>query len=304
MCWLSYWRGNNLLNNLTRDDTQRPRALQLRQSSSINSARYFKHRCQQPILSGTLLQITIFTMARIRPISFLGGMTYHSTVPYYSQINSPVQRRLGSPHTATLLMHSFNFAEIGRCFSQGLWSEAAAMFIAAGRNLKASGVESLVIGCNVGHKVFKELEDGTGLPVLHIADATAKELVSRGIKRVGLLGTKPVMQDDYIKGPLQHRAGLDDVIVPQPADWDRLNDIVFNELAAGRASDESATWMKRLVKKLQDKGAEAIVWHARISSLSSSPKTLLSLLSIRWSSTPSMLPTGPLQMSTETRNRG
>ncbi|KAK3181797.1 hypothetical protein K4F52_006864 [Lecanicillium sp. MT-2017a] len=198
-------------------------------------------------------------MARIRPIGFLGGMTYHSTIPYYNQINSHVQRHLGSPSTATLLMHSFNFAEIGQCFSQGLWAEAAEAFIAAGRNLKASGAESLVIGCNVGHKVAGELEAGAGLPVLHIADATAKELVARGIKRIGLLGTKPVMQDDYIKGPLQNRAGLDEVIVPQPPDWDRLNEIVFTELAAGPASSESALWMKGLVRELQEKGAEAIV---------------------------------------------
>ena len=198
-------------------------------------------------------------MTRIRPVGFLGGMTYHSTIPYYNQINGHVQRNLGSPHTAAILMHSFNFAEIGKCFSQGLWSEAAAIFVAAGRNLKMSGAEGLVIGCNVGHKVAGELEAGTGLPILHIADATAKELVSCGVKRVGLLGTKPVMQDDYIKIPLQEKAGLDEVIVPQPPDWDRLNQIVFAEFAAGPISSESASWMKSLVKELQEKGAEAIV---------------------------------------------
>lgn len=198
-------------------------------------------------------------MNRIRTVGFLGGMSYHSTIPYYSQINHHVQARLGSPHTASLILHSFNYAQVSKLFATENWSGIASTFINAGRNMKTSGAESLVIGCNIGHKVAAELESGVGLPVLHIADATAATLRKRGIKKAGLLGTKPVMKEDYIKSRLQSVAALDNILVPGPPDWDRLNEIVFSELAAGPASDATVEWMNALVRDLQAQGAEAIV---------------------------------------------
>lgn len=198
-------------------------------------------------------------MTRIRTIGFLGGMSYHSTIPYYQKINHHIQRQLGAPHTASLLLRSFNYAEISGLFSREDWGGVSSTFIAAGTDMKSSGAEGLVIGCNIGHKVAAEVEAGVRLPVLHIADATGAALQRRKLTKVGLLGTKPVMKEGYIKDRLQSAARLSDILVPSPGDWDRLNDVVFTELAAGPASQKTAQWMHELVHKLQSNGAEAIV---------------------------------------------
>lgn len=186
-------------------------------------------------------------------------MSYHSTIPYYNKINHHIQHRLGSPYTASLILRSFNYAEISKLFSNEQWGDIASTFIAAGRDMKSSGAESLVIGCNIGHKVAAELESGVGLPVLHIADATASGLRKRKITTVGLLGTKPVMKENYIKERLQSAASLSGIVVPSSEEWERLNDIVFTELAAGPASAETTEWMNSVVNALQANGAEAIV---------------------------------------------
>ncbi|KAJ3498418.1 hypothetical protein NLG97_g1141 [Lecanicillium saksenae] len=198
-------------------------------------------------------------MSKIRTVGFLGGMSYHSTLPYYNKINNHVQLRLGAPHTASLILRSFNYAGIIKLFSEEKWADIASTFILAGRDMKTSGAESLVIGCNIGHKVATELESGVGLPVLHIADATGAALRKQNITKVGLLGTKPVMKEGYIKDRLQSAARLSEIVVPSPEEWDRLNKIVFTELAAGPASAETTAWMNTVVEALQAQGAEAIV---------------------------------------------
>ncbi|KAJ6785217.1 hypothetical protein PWT90_02951 [Aphanocladium album] len=198
-------------------------------------------------------------MSKIRTVGFLGGMSYHSTIPYYDKINNHVQLRLGTPYTASLILRSFNYAGISSLFSNEKWDDIASMFISAGRDMKTSGAESLVIGCNIGHKVATELESSVGLPVLHIADAMGATLERQNITKVGLLGTKPVMKENYIKDRLQSAAGLSEIVVPSPEDWDRLNNIVFTELAAGPASAETTAWMNSVVEALQAKGAEAVV---------------------------------------------
>lgn len=195
----------------------------------------------------------------LRTIGFLGGMTYHSTIPYYTKINQHVQRTLGGSNWASIIMHSFSWQEANRLMSMRDWDAVSAKFIEAGKNMKLSGAEGLVIGCNIGHKVADAIEKEIGLPLLHIADATAKVTKERGLKKIGLLGTRPVMEEGFIKDRLKHRGGLGEVMVPEADEWDRLDSIVFDELGAGAASEESRAWMISLVKRFQANGAEAIV---------------------------------------------
>ncbi|KAF7562474.1 hypothetical protein G7046_g1663 [Stylonectria norvegica] len=174
----------------------------------------------------------------MKTIGLLGGMSYHSTILYYRHINVHIQRRLGPPNAASLILHSFNFASIAPLFTSNAWPSLASTFIAAGTALKRSGADGLAIGCNIGHRVAPELATGTGLPVLHIADAVARVVAKGGVRRVGLLATKAVMEDSFIKGPLVKGAGIKEVFGAGP---------------------ERSRWMNGLVEKLISRGAEGIV---------------------------------------------
>lgn len=195
----------------------------------------------------------------MRTIGFLGGMSYHSTILYYSQINAHVQRRLGSPHAASLILRSFNFGDVAPLFTSNDWPAITSKFISAARDMKAAGAQGLAIGCNIGHRVAAEVEAGAGLPVVHIADGTARAVREHRLKRVGLLATKAAMEEGFIKGPLMQRGGLDDILVPERSDRDKMDHVIFQELSGGNPSHETKQWMNRLVHKLIDRGAEGLV---------------------------------------------
>ncbi|KAJ6442499.1 glycoside hydrolase family 18 protein [Purpureocillium lavendulum] len=195
----------------------------------------------------------------MRTIGLIGGMSYHSTALYYQHINAHVQRKLGSPNSASLILHSFNYAEINPLFTSRRWTDLAARFVQAGTQLRDHGAEALVLGANVAHRVAPEVETAVGLPVLHIADATARGLSAAGIKTVGLLGTRPVMEQSFIKDRLARRAGLDAVLVPDERDWDTMNALIFGDLAAGHVTDKTRRWMGSLAHGLRNRGAEAVV---------------------------------------------
>ncbi|KAF7541566.1 hypothetical protein G7Z17_g11920 [Cylindrodendrum hubeiense] len=195
----------------------------------------------------------------MRTIGFLGGMSYHSTILYYSQINAHVQRRLGSPHAASLILRSFNFADVAPLFTSNDWPAITSKFIAAAKDMKAAGADGLAIGCNIGHRIAAEVEAGAGLPVVHIADGTARAVREHGLKRVGLLATKAAMEEDFIKGRLMASGGLQDILVPESQDRDKMDGVIFDELSGGNPSEDTKQWMDRLVRELIDRGAEGLV---------------------------------------------
>lgn len=125
--------------------------------------------------------------------------------------------------------------------------------------MKASGAEGLLIGCNIGHKVADEIEAAIGLPVLHIADATGKRLKRDGIRKSGLIGTKPVMEQDFIQARLKEKGELHELIVPHKSHWDAMNALVFGELAAGIVTDETRKCMTSHIEDLKSRGAESII---------------------------------------------
>lgn len=134
----------------------------------------------------------------MRTLALLGGMTYNATSIYYNTINRLVQRKLGGAHSANLLLQSFDHAVMGAHFTRGEWGAAASHFTKAARNLKAAGAEGLMICCNIGHKVADQVERESGLEVLHIVDVTGERIRETGVRKVALLGTRPVMEDDFV----------------------------------------------------------------------------------------------------------
>jgi aspartate racemase len=210
----------------------------------------------------------------MRTLGMLGGMSYHSTILYYRIINAHVQRKLGSPCSASIILHSFNYSEINPLFTNQRWSDVTAKFTTAARHLKKSSAEALVIGCNIGHKVAEEVESAAGLPVLHIADAAARHLKRNGIETAGLLGTRPVMEQGFIQDRLREQGGLKSVTVPDRSNWDALNALVFGELAAGQVTSQTRTQMQSLVDDLQTRGAETVVLACTEFQFTVSPEEL------------------------------
>ncbi|KAF3764292.1 aspartate racemase [Cryphonectria parasitica EP155] len=190
----------------------------------------------------------------MKTLGFLGGMTYHSTALYYTLINSHIQRTLGGSASASMIMHSVNHAETAALFTAGRWDAVAERFITAAKHMRAAGAQGVAIGCNIGHKVAAEVETGSGLPVLHIADFTAEAVRRRGLDKIALLATRAAMEGDFIRG----RLGVE-VLVPGEEDRAAIDRAVFEELGAGIVTGETRAMMVRVVEGLVAQGVQAVV---------------------------------------------
>lgn len=196
----------------------------------------------------------------IRTVGVLAGMTYHSTVPYYTKINDNVQEALGKPNWASLIMHSYSYEEANALFMKNDWEGVKALFIASAKMMQSGGAKAIVLACNAGHSVAKELEAAIDIPLLHIMDAIALAVTQKGLKKVALVGTQVVMEGTFMQERLLAKAdGLTDIILPNQDEIVELQRIVAKELAYGLVKDETRAWMTALVKKLQSQGAEAVV---------------------------------------------
>lgn len=192
-----------------------------------------------------------------RPVGLIGGMSWASTATYYRLINQGVAARLGGLHSARLLIHSFDFHDIEALQQAGDWTAAGEALAQAGLGLRRAGAQALLICANTMHKVAGAVEQATGLPVLHVADATATAVLATPARRVGLLGTRYTMEQDFIRGRLAGH-GLEVII---PGDDDRLtvNRVIYDELCQGLVLDGSRDAYDRIIASLVDQGAEAIV---------------------------------------------
>ncbi|KPJ51978.1 MAG: aspartate racemase [Planctomycetes bacterium DG_58] len=191
-------------------------------------------------------------------IGLLGGMSWESTAEYYRLVNEGVKERLGGLHSARILMYSVDFEPIEKLQHAGEWAEAARILIDAARRIEAGGADFLVICTNTMHKLADEISHATGIPILHIADATADRIKSAGMSRVGLLGTKFTMEEEFYKGRLAERHGLD-VLIPNDEDRQRVHDVIYDELCVGKIREESKRGFARIIDDLVGRGAEGII---------------------------------------------
>ena len=191
-------------------------------------------------------------------IGLLGGMSWESTVSYYQALNRGVRARLGGLHSARVLINSVDFAEIERLQHAGDWPATARLLAAAARDLQAGGADFLLIGTNTMHKVAPEIEAAIDIPLLHIADATARRLQAGGIQRVGLLGTRFTMEQDFYKGRLQNQFGLT-VLVPGEAQRERVHRIIYDELCLGEIRASSRVEYLAIIAELAEAGAQAVI---------------------------------------------
>jgi aspartate racemase len=192
----------------------------------------------------------------MRRIGVLGGMSWYSTAEYYRVINERVQARLGGHHSADLLVHSLDFAEIRRCQVDGDWERAGKILATAAEGLVGAGAELLVLATNLMHKAANAIEEAVGVPFLHIADAVAEEATRRGARRLGLLGTRPVLEERFYPERLA-RHGVE-VVVPTVATRERVDAIIFDELTVGEVRPDSQAELRAAVAALAADGAQAV----------------------------------------------
>lgn len=193
----------------------------------------------------------------MKTIGLIGGMSWESTVPYYQIINEEVKHRLGGLHSAKLILYSVEFDEIEKCQSRGNWEKSGDILGKAAQSLEAAGADFILICTNTMHKVAPQIASMIHVPIIHIADATADELQKNQIEKVGLLGTKYTMTQDFYKKKLIDR-GID-IVIPDDTDIDVINDIIFHELCLGKIKEESRIKFQNIIESLKKKGANGVI---------------------------------------------
>jgi aspartate racemase len=193
----------------------------------------------------------------MKTIGLLGGMSWESTQTYYRLINEGVKNRLGGLHSAKLVLFSVDFAEIEALQHKGDWPATADILAGAALSVQKAGAEFLVIGTNTMHKVAPEIEQAIGIPLLHIADATAQLLKKEGVTRAGLLGTRFTMEQAFYRERLE-AAGID-VLTPDEGQRDEVHRVIYEELCQGEIKPDSRHTYLDIVSSLSGRGAQAVI---------------------------------------------
>lgn len=193
----------------------------------------------------------------MRTLGLIGGMSWESTIPYYRIINECVRERLGGLHSAKLVLHSVDFAEIEIMQNAGDWEVAGASLADAARGLHAAGAEAIVLCTNTMHKVAASIENAVDIPLLHIADATAARIRSAGLRRVALLGTRYTMEQAFYRERIE-AAGIA-VSIPDAVQREGVHRVIYSELCLGRILDASRDNYRAIVADLVAHGAQGVI---------------------------------------------
>lgn len=193
----------------------------------------------------------------MKTIGLIGGITWHSTLDYYRLLNEQVQAKLGGVHSAKIILHSVDFAEIKAPTLREDWDEIANIMCSAAKNLETAGADCLVICANTMHNIAHRVEKEISIPLIHIADATARAINEKGLKKVTLLGTKYTMQMDFYKERLAAQ-GIS-VIVPAEPDIEFINHSIYEEFGKGIFLPERKQRYLSIIDSLRQQGAAGVV---------------------------------------------
>jgi aspartate racemase len=198
------------------------------------------------------------TLTRQLTIGLIGGMSWESTASYYRAINQSVRTKLGGLHSAKIAMVSVDFAEIEQLQHSGDWDKTADILSAAACSLEAAGADFFLICTNTMHIVAEQVEAAVNIPLLHIADATAQQLIQDGITKVGLLGTRFTMEQAFYKNRLIENFDID-VITPTPLERQMVHQVIYDELCLGHILDNSKNQYVDIINRLSKQGAQGII---------------------------------------------
>ncbi|MEL6309478.1 MAG: aspartate/glutamate racemase family protein [Chloroflexota bacterium] len=194
----------------------------------------------------------------MKTIGLIGGLSWESSIEYYRIINEAVREQRGGLHSAQCLMYSFDFAEIEALQVKGDWDKATHRMIAAARQVERGGADCIVICSNTMHRMADDVQNAVDIELLHIADATAEAIKKASIRHIGLLGTRFTMEQDFYKGRLVKKHGLD-VRIPDDAGRTQVHDIIYEELVVGVVNEPSRATYQEVIAQLVTDGAEGVI---------------------------------------------
>lgn len=212
--------------------------------------------CQQSEVAWIIIRI--LSEKRMKTIGLIGGMSWESTVSYYQTINQQVKLRLGGFNSAKLCLYSVNFAEIEALQRAGEWQQMASILTQAASALETAGADFILICTNTMHKVADEVAAAINIPLIHIADATASEIIKDGNRKIALLGTRFTMEQAFYKQRLQDKYDIE-VLVPNSDDQTIVHDIIYQELCQGIIKAESKQQYLAIIDKLTAQGAQGVI---------------------------------------------
>jgi aspartate racemase len=194
----------------------------------------------------------------MKTIGMIGGMSWESSIEYYRIINEYTHQKMGHLHNARSLMYTVDFDEIEILQRENRWEEADDILVDAAIRLEKGGADFIVICTNTMHKSVPRISTAVSIPILHIADATARRIKAQGITRIGLLGTRYTMEEDFYKSRLTKDFGLD-VIIPEKVERDEIHRIIFEELVLGKIVPSSKARYLEIIDHLTDRGAQGVI---------------------------------------------
>lgn len=193
----------------------------------------------------------------MKTAGLIGGMSWESTVGYYQVVNNTIKQQLGGFHSAKCIIYSVDFQEIEECQAKGNWDKSAEILSLAAQSLEKAGADFIVICTNTMHKVAEQIQSTITIPIIHIAEVTAEELLKNKISRVALLGTKYTMEQDFYKNKLIEKNI--EVLIPNDENRQFVNDTIYNELCLGVISPESKAGFLRIADELASNGAQGVI---------------------------------------------
>ena len=194
----------------------------------------------------------------MKTIGLIGGMSWESSIEYYRIINETAKEKLGGLHSAKSLMITVDFAEIEKLQHEGRWDAAAQILIRCAHDLEHGGADFIILCTNTMHKVADQIQAGIKIPFLHIADATAEKIKSAGLQKIGLLGTRFTMEQDFYKSRLTEKYGLE-VLIPNNAERELVHRVIYDELCLGVVKNDSRNNYKEIMQSLVEQGAQGII---------------------------------------------
>ena len=194
----------------------------------------------------------------MKTIGLIGGMSWESSLEYYRIVNEIVKEKQGEPHSCKCIMYSVDFAEFEKLQHEGRWELLSGKMVEIAKKLENAGADLVLICTNTMHKLANNVQESIEVPLLHIADATAKEIKVNNIRKVGLLGTKFTMEEDFYKGRLKEKHGID-VVIPNGQEREFVHNTIYKELISGVIKEESRDKFKKIINNLKKEGAEGVI---------------------------------------------
>jgi len=194
----------------------------------------------------------------MKTIGLIGGMSWESSIEYYRIINETVRERLGGLHSSKSVMYSLDFAEIEALQHHNRWEEATQLMIDAAQHVQNGNADFILICTNTMHKMAEDVQKHIDIPILHIADATAEAIKGKGLTKIGLLGTRFTMEEQFYRGRLESKHGLS-VIIPSENDREIIHRVIYDELCLGEVKSSSKGKYAAIIDKLIQAGAQGII---------------------------------------------